>query len=579
MSTDAWTQKYTPTKMSEVVGNTKGITDLKNFIKNWPNTKKRGLLLIGKSGIGKTSSIYAYAKEHGYAVSEFNASDTRNTQAILEKVRIVATTNTLQVSKKRIILLDEVDGIHGQKERGAASAMVKVLQKSKHPMIFTANEDSQKISAIKRQCIVIYFSRIRDNSVIQRLSVILEDEGIESDVQVLKAIVRNSDGDMRAAINDLQQIAKGRIKLDRSLIQVLKSRDSVSEIRNTIPKIMTARNPFTAIEHTSNIDVDYRAFIMWMYEFAHKWADNADDLAKMYDSISKADRYLNRIIFTQNWKLLRYFYMHLSAVLNVASNKRTSITLNKYSFPMTWAKMSKLKGSTNRRRALLLTLTKSTHTSINKNTQATLPYLQYIFKNDPKMAAEIIYNHKIPKGICKSILDTGKRRANKTLRPICGKEYHIGDKIPSKCRVCGKEVIYVLEPLIGKRELKDVEKEYFAIKEKSLAEQKDVQTAIAEKLEITKKEEINKEEQVLKKDSEKVKLEKVISENSDKKKKDQAKSETIVQKASKETKNEKGELKSKEKTSNVKSTTKLQKTGSKTKKKRGQANLGNFFKK
>ena len=66
-------KQYTPNKLNEIIGQ-----DTSKILKWFENPKKKALLIHGPAGIGKTSSVYALAKELKYDLLEINSSDIRN---------------------------------------------------------------------------------------------------------------------------------------------------------------------------------------------------------------------------------------------------------------------------------------------------------------------------------------------------------------------------------------------------------------------------------------------------------------------------------------------------------------------
>ena len=73
--------KYKPKSLNDIVGQDNAISKLKKAVK-----EKKAILVYGVSGIGKSSSVHALAKELNYEILEINASDYRNKEQINEKV-------------------------------------------------------------------------------------------------------------------------------------------------------------------------------------------------------------------------------------------------------------------------------------------------------------------------------------------------------------------------------------------------------------------------------------------------------------------------------------------------------------
>ena len=104
-------------------GNGDKIRRVRIWLEGWESgktPKKRGLLLSGPPGVGKTTLAHAIAKEKGWSIVELNASEQRNAAAI----RSSATRGSQYVSLetfyagsettgKTVILLDEVDHLSG----------------------------------------------------------------------------------------------------------------------------------------------------------------------------------------------------------------------------------------------------------------------------------------------------------------------------------------------------------------------------------------------------------------------------------------------------------------------------------
>src|SRR3989344_7299096 len=103
-----FTLKYAPRNTSEIIGQGIAVAQLRDFILNYKQQKQRAALLYGPIGCGKTSSVYALAKELNYDIVEMNSSDVRNEENITSFLNSALVQQSL-FFRPKIVLLDEID--------------------------------------------------------------------------------------------------------------------------------------------------------------------------------------------------------------------------------------------------------------------------------------------------------------------------------------------------------------------------------------------------------------------------------------------------------------------------------------
>ncbi len=167
-------EKYRPRTLSEVRGNHKAVEELRKWALNWP-AEKTAALLYGKPGTGKTSAAVALANDMGWQLLELNASDKRTQGAINATVGAASRNASLQNAQK-LILLDEIDNLHGNADRGGAKAVTELVKKTREPVILTANDLYGVSSTLRGHCKLIAFFAIREESAQKALVDIWHNE-------------------------------------------------------------------------------------------------------------------------------------------------------------------------------------------------------------------------------------------------------------------------------------------------------------------------------------------------------------------------------------------------------------------
>ncbi|MFX1276785.1 MAG: replication factor C large subunit [Promethearchaeota archaeon] len=290
--------------------------------------EKSAVLLEGKPGIGKTSIVYALANDLNMDVIETNASDTR-TRETLEK-KLTETTKSRGImdfiveAKQKLILIDEVDGIYGTKDRGAVPTILDLINKTQFPIILCSNEYKQSLQSLYSKIKKFEVNPLSKSEVTKIASKVLKSEKITGIIPAdLEVIVEKNNGDLRGVINDLQGISQGSTIEDIELLNDLR-RDSIEEIfsliRELFQEVKTLRD---ARKLTDKSDVDYNFLYKWVSENLPSFIHTNSDLASAYENLSLADEIFGRIRKNMYWGLLPYFY-DLFAGGVVLSRKETS---------------------------------------------------------------------------------------------------------------------------------------------------------------------------------------------------------------------------------------------------------------
>jgi replication factor C large subunit len=383
-----WVEKYRPKRVSEVIGNKEAIEAFLNWMASWEKGRpsKKAAFLYGPAGVGKTSLVIAYATEKGYDLVEVNASDWRTAEKVKAIVGSACEFATLDGMRKRIVLVDEVDGIAGQEDAGGIPAIRDAIEKTKVPIVLIANDPwSPRLATIREMCEMIEFKHVPKNLIISHLRKICALEGLECSDDVLKAIAERSNGDVRSAINDLQALAMAGPKIDGSTLAALGYRDRVKEIFSALVQVFHAKSIKDAWASTENIDVDIDTFFNWVLDNAPQQLTDPEDLERAMDFLAKADLYFARIKRMQRWNLLRYAVPLMTGGIAL-SKKKTPKSFVKFSFPQKIRMLQATKHERDLRNGLVSKIASKCHMSSYKANVEMLPFLSFIIKNDGNIA-------------------------------------------------------------------------------------------------------------------------------------------------------------------------------------------------
>jgi replication factor C large subunit len=380
--------KHKPKTLAEVVGNAEPIEKLVEWIKSWSKgvPKKRAVFVYGPPGIGKTAVVEALAHDLGMELVEKNASDYRTAEAVERFAGLASQYGTL-FGGRRLVLLDELDGITGTADRGGVATITDIVKKAQRPIVLIANDIyDPRFATLRTHCLLIEFRKPTVLQVVKRLKEVSKREGIEADEEALKFVAERSGRDVRSAINDLQALAQGKKRLTYDDVSWLAERDRKEVIFSVLRAIFYSEDCSEAKRAVDSADVDPDMLFQWVYENAPHQLNDPHDLAKAMNSLSLADVYRGRLQKSQNWSLLRYFFDFMTAGVAMARERSKLSGWVPYKFPQRIRMLSMSKGERAMKTQIGMKIRKKCHVSAVTAVKEFLPYLRIIFENNTEMA-------------------------------------------------------------------------------------------------------------------------------------------------------------------------------------------------
>ena len=305
VSKEMFVDKYAPKSVSDIIGHKEQINQITAWLQSWDSgLDKRGILITGPPGIGKTTTAHLIASACGYKVKEYNASDTRSISAL--KGMIALGIHRLI---KEVIVMDEIDGLS---ERGGVGEIAAILKKTSVPIICIANDKPPKLRPIINACLDIKFNRPVKSTIATTLLKIAKKEGIDITSAALETLCEKSGNDIRSILNNLEFYGSD---IPDS------SKDANLRLNLFSATQRLIGNKKLSLDDAADlVFVDYGMIPLMVQEaYIASSKHSLDDVVTASEFISTADLMDKYIHQKQDWNLLPHYVQNVAAAAKSVS--------------------------------------------------------------------------------------------------------------------------------------------------------------------------------------------------------------------------------------------------------------------
>ncbi|XP_043220724.1 replication factor C subunit 1-like [Amphibalanus amphitrite] len=354
--TQMWVDKYKPKSSKNIIGqqgDKSAMNKLKQWLQRWhrfhsgPNKVKvkaynqgfnddgsnfKAALLSGPPGVGKTTTAHLVCQELGFEVVELNASDSRS-KKLLEKYTDCLQMSSLghafqaagsggsggRLTERHVLLMDEVDGMAGNEDRGGVAAIIQLIRASRVPVVCMCNDRHHpKIRSLSQYCFDLRINKPRLEQIRGAMMSVMFKEKLKISKEQLDALITSTNQDIRQVLHLLSVSAAQQRAAPAGGRTAKDTRLGAFDV---VQKVFSAkeRQGMSIDDKVRLFFYDYSLgplFVQENYLRANAHAARGssqkqlDLLSQAADSICDGDLVDNCIRSGQNWSLLPTFAVY-----------------------------------------------------------------------------------------------------------------------------------------------------------------------------------------------------------------------------------------------------------------------------
>lgn len=212
-------------------------------------------LIAGQNGVGKTLLMNVVSKsilgeKYHLASFELNTTIHRCLKDLNSALPPFCDQYVPNFSGKKLVLIDKVDNLTKKAQNLVANLMD--IYRSSVSFIMTCDDQRNVSSAIIGKCYFLCIPQIDPERIMKRLEAICVNEEIYHTDEALQLITSTCNGDIRSAINLLDNVNNGFTIINVPNTKMLLYRPSSSDIKEFV-KLCINGQTYLAIDHITKL--------------------------------------------------------------------------------------------------------------------------------------------------------------------------------------------------------------------------------------------------------------------------------------------------------------------------------------
>jgi replication factor C subunit 1 len=323
---DLWTNKWKPTSIDMVIGNTTAIKKIDDWLKNFKSSNINNLIISGNHGIGKSLAIQLLLDKYNFYSKIIYPDDIKNYRLNDDFNDFYNNTNSItnhinikdKKKKQLALIFDDTECITLSSERKYILSIHKDNTKNKmFPLIFISNNNHSKLlTDLKKNCLEVKFYSPSTFDMIKLLKRITKKEKITiQDNSAAVKLIEFAQNDIRRLVNLLQEYSYNYKIINTANVQTFITA-SVEKNKDVglYDAVLTLINKYNTYDEIYQLYETEKVLLpLMLHENYYKkilspqnkrsFEEQLEQMINVTDSLSKGDNIETSIYTDQNWYL------------------------------------------------------------------------------------------------------------------------------------------------------------------------------------------------------------------------------------------------------------------------------------